>query len=166
MTTSDHCCNAVPAAVAMIAGALLLGACSAVAPGYQPPGGKTSPLLERAKSFEAGDVTEAGVYKPSEQERSLDCRRLLGSMRVIISRLKDSQNRPAPSAVAGAAQQTAASMGARSIDMTAEEKREKARLVAYNQLLKDKQCAPLDLEQELRAGGAQPTAAQPAGRKR
>lgn len=148
---------------AAIAVAVALGACSAVAPGYQPTGGRASPLLERAKSFEAGDVTETGVYKPSEQERSLDCRRLLGSMRVIISRLKDSQNRPAPSAVAGAAQQTAASMGARSIDMTAEEKREKARLVAYNQLLKDKQCAPLDIEQELRAGGP---VAQPAEKKK
>lgn len=148
---------------AAVASALVLGGCSAAAPGYQPAGGRSSTLLERAKSFEAGDVTETGAYKPSEQERSLDCRRLLGSMKVIVSRLRDSHNRPAPSAVASAAQQASASMGAKSIDMTAEEKREKARLVAYNQLLKDKQCAPLDIEQELRGGSG---AAAPAAKKK
>lgn len=116
-------------------------------------------MLERAKSFEGGEVVDSGAYKPSEQEKALDCRRLLGSMKVIISRLKDAHNRPAPGAIAAAAQQTTAAMGARSIDMTAEEKREKARLVAYNQLLKEKECSTLDIERELRGDAS----AVPAG---
>lgn len=141
--------------------ALVLGGCAALAPGFQPESGrKQSPLLERSKAFEGGDLADNGTYKPSEQEKALDCKRLLGSMKVIISRLRDSANRPEPSVVASAAQQASASMGARSIDMTAEEKREKARLLAYNQLLKDKQCPPLDIEQELR-GGATAVAAPP-----
>lgn len=134
--------------------ALCLGGCAAVAPGFQPEGGKKSPLLERAKAFEAGEVADNGTYAPSENEKALDCRRLLGSMKVIISRLRDSQSRPLPSVVSSAAQQVGQSMGAKSIDMSVEEKREKARLVAYNRLLKDKQCATLDIEQELRGAAA------------
>ena len=145
----------------VVLAALALGGCAALAPGFQPESTrKQSPLLERSKAFEGGDVADNGTYKPSEQEKALDCRRLLGSMKVIISRLRDSANRPEPSMVASAAQQASASMGSRSIDMTAEEKREQARLVAYNQLLKDKQCPPLDIEQELR-GGATAVAAPP-----
>lgn len=153
-----------------IGGAVLVvvavGGCAAATPGFQPASTKRSSLLERSKSFEAGDVVDNGAYKPSDNERALDCKRLLGSMKIIISRLKDSQNRPAPSAVAAVAQQTSASMGAKSIDMTSEEKREKARLVAYNQLLKDKQCAPLDIEQEMRGGGANAVPAAAAGAKK
>lgn len=141
----------------MLIAVLLLGGCAA-APGFQPEGNRKPGLLSHAKQFEAGDVADDGVYKPSENEKALDCKRLLGSMKVMISRLKDSQNRPQPSIASVAGQKIGEAVGKKSIDMTVEEKRERARLVAYNRLLTDKQCQPLDIERELNGGGDAPAA--------
>jgi hypothetical protein len=102
------------------------------------------------KNFDSGDVADNGQYQPSQAERDLDCKRLLGSMKIIISRLKDQTNRPQPSLVASAAQQTSKAVTGRpGIDMTAEERRERARLVAYNKLLGEKKCQTLDIDAEL-----------------
>ncbi len=129
--------------------ATALSACSAVSPGYVPPGSKPSPLAA-LKPFEAGEVADNGVYQPSAQEQALDCGRLTGSMRIIISRLKDFPNRPRASGLAAAAQQASTSVtGKPGIDMTAEERREKARLVAFNKLLAGKKCTPMNIDAEL-----------------
>ena len=93
--------------ILLMAGSIL-GGCASATPGFQPASGKPS-LADRVKPFDAGEVAESGVYKPSDAERALDCRRLLGSMRIIISRLRDAQKRPAPSAIARTASEESVS---------------------------------------------------------
>lgn len=95
-------------------------------------------------------MNAAGVYVPSVAERTLDCKKLTGSMRIIISRLSDSANRPQPSMTASAAQSVVAAVRSKPnvLDMTAEDKRERGRLIAYNGLLAEKKCQTLDLAKE------------------
>jgi hypothetical protein len=144
---------------ASVLSAAVLCACAAAVPGYVPPTDNPS-SFSKLKKFDAGDVTDAGVYQPSAAERDLDCRRLLGSMRIIISRLQDQPNRPRPGVLAATAQMTAKSVTGRpGIDLSAEEQRERARLVAFNKLLGEKKCQTLDLDAEL---AAKPAPAAPA----
>jgi hypothetical protein len=146
------------------AGALaLLSGCASLAPGYVPPSEKKS-RLDSIKPFEAGDVAANGAYVPSDAEKALACPKLYGSMRIIVTRLKDSTNRPRPSAVASTVQSARKAVTSTpGIDMTAEEQREKARLVAYNKLLVEKKCEPMNIEVEL--SGAPPAAPQPGKKK-
>lgn len=148
-------------AVFAVAGVLLTG-CAAAVPGYMPPPaekpGKTAdndkrPLAMGAiKSFESGAVTASGAYTPSAAEKALDCRKLNGSMQIIVARLKDHHNRPKPSGVAAAAQGAAASLKGRDnvMDLDAELQRERARLAAYNTLLAEKKCPTMDIDGALK----------------
>jgi hypothetical protein len=132
--------------ILIVCASLGLAACSAAAPGYIPEGGRKGGS-ERLKAFEAGEISAAGSYEPSKAERDLDCRRLTGSMQVIITRLKDATNRPPPSALTRNLEDatTAVTKRPRLMDMDAEHRREAARLVAYNNLLAEKKCPTLDL---------------------
>ena len=123
-------------------------------PGYQPP-----PLSEKKSTFgqalESGDVGKADRYEMSANEKSMDCKRLTGSMQLpTISRLKDPSGREEPSAIAstgaqqmdGAALRTARGAAA---DRQALYARERAKLDAYNEELGAKGCKTLNVEAEL-----------------
>ncbi len=130
--------------------AIVLGACSG-APNIlqvEERGG----ALTLAKPFDAGTVS-AGVYTPSAAEIALDCKRLKGSMLIIIARLKDSTNRPTASAASSAIQAGVSSVKGQpnTMDLDAELQRERARLIAYNGLLAAKKCPTMDLTKELPA---------------
>lgn len=136
---------------AVVLAAGLLSGCAAAMPGYTPPDDKPSPL-SRITPFESGSMTQAGVYQPSEAERGLDCRKLTGSMHVIVARLKDAQNRIRPSGAASTMQSaTTSTIGGSTagLDIDAETQRERARLDAYNRLLAEKKCATMDIAAEL-----------------
>lgn len=137
--------------------AVLLSACAAAMPGYVPEGGKKS-SFERAKPFEAGEVSPAGAYVPSEAERALDCRRLRGSMLIIVAKLKDAGKGPQASAVSGATQSAVAAVRGKAMIMepTAEARRERARLDAYNKLLAEKNCPVMDISAELSSSPKKP----------
>jgi hypothetical protein len=125
--------------------------CAACAAGPETnTSGKGSPL-DRVKPFESGAVNTAGVYVPSEAERALDCKKLTGSMHIIVTRLRDNANRPQPSMPAAAAQSVISTVRGQPgpLDMDAELLRERGRLTAYNTLLAEKKCATLDLAKEL-----------------
>lgn len=130
--------------------ALALGACAAASPGYVPEGGRKSGL-DRVKPFQSGDVAASGAYVPSDAERALDCKRLRGSMIIIVAKLKDSGKGPAPSAASATVQSAIAGVRGKAIilEPTAEAKRERARLEAYNQLLAEKKCPVMDINAEL-----------------
>lgn len=136
-----------PSIVAVVVAGLVAG-CAAAAPGYIPPRGDgkdTTPLV--LKPFQSGSVAESGVYVVSDAEKKLTCGKISGSMYVIMTRLKDGGNRPQASLTARTLQSVSGPLSASSPppDIATEHAREKARLKAYNALLVQKKCAPLDI---------------------
>jgi hypothetical protein len=134
---------------ALVSCVLVLGGCAAAQPGYSPLD-KAGPF-DRVKPFESGSVDAAGHYTPSPAERALDCRKLTGSMRVIITRLRDAGNRPQPSAATTMMSDAATAVTGRPrhMDMAAELRREQGRLAAFNKLLAEKGCPTVDVPKEL-----------------
>ena len=65
---------------------LVLTACAAAMPGYSPP-----PFKEKSKMatpLESGDVRSDGNYEMSATEKAMDCKRLTGSMQIVMARLR------------------------------------------------------------------------------
>jgi hypothetical protein len=130
--------------------AVALTGCAAAAPGYSPD--VASPPKLALPMTQSGSVAN-GKYEPSADERKLDCRKLTGSMHVMLSRLKDAPNRPRPSALATTLQTATAPVNKGSTigsDFEGELVRERARLSAYNALLAEKKCKTMDVEAELK----------------
>ena len=127
----------------------LLAGCAAVAPGYSPD--EPAKLAPALQPFNGGSMSSSGRYIVSTEERALTCGKLTGSMQVIMSRLKDSANRPRAGAVASAMQtatQPFVSKGATKgadLDVDNEIVQARARLKAYNELLAEKKCKTLDI---------------------
>jgi hypothetical protein len=133
-----------------LAALLALTACAAAVPGYSPP-----PFREKkhATFVESGDIGADGHYHLSDYEKALDCKRITGSMHIIIARLRDAQGRARPSQLAIATHQTVAPMikgSTRGADGDSELTRERSRLAAYNRHLAEKNCKTIDIEAELR----------------
>jgi hypothetical protein len=134
----------VPAAL------LALSACAAAVPGYTPP-----PFKEKNKmaaSLEGGEMRTDGLYEMSAAEKAMDCKRLTGSMQIVIARLRDPYVRMEPSAAAAGSQKTVTPVfggSALSADRDAVYARERAKLDAYNAELGAKNCKTLDIEAEL-----------------
>ncbi len=122
-----------------------LAGCAAAAPGFQPDA--PSNLPPQYRPFNGGAVDKSGRYVVSNEERALSCPKLTGSMHVMMSRLKDSANRPRASA-ATSTMQTAVkplSGGGANLDVDVEIQQARARLKAYNDLLAEKKCKTLDI---------------------
>jgi hypothetical protein len=128
--------------------ALTLAACAGTPQLTQGEQRSGPPAL--TKPFESGTVA-GNVYIPSAAEKALECKKLKGSMLIIIARLKDSSARPKASAASAAIQSGVSSVKgqANTMDLDAELQRERARLTAYNGLLAEKKCSPMDLTKEL-----------------
>jgi hypothetical protein len=126
--------------------ALSLTGCAAAQIGYTPSSGHNN-TPDALKPFNGGKMDEKGRYVVSDDERALSCGKLTGSMHVVISRLKDSGNRPRPGALTTGFQAVAkpfAGQGA-NLDVDDEVKQARARLKAYNELLVEKQCKTVDV---------------------
>lgn len=105
-----------------------------------------------ATPLESGDVRSDGNYEMSASEKAMDCKRLTGSMQIVMARLRDPYVRMEPSAVAAGAQKTVAPVyggSALTADRQAVYARERAKLEAYNAELAAKGCATLDIDAEL-----------------
>jgi hypothetical protein len=130
---------------------LALTACAAAIPGYSPP-----PFREKkhATFVESGDIGSDGQYHLSDYEKALDCKRIMGSMHIIIARLRDAQGRARPSELATNTHKTIAPIllkgSTRGADGDGELTRERARLLAYNRHLASKNCATVDIEAEMK----------------
>ncbi len=138
------------ARISILAAFLLLTACAAATPGYNP--GTFSKKGKFGTPLESGDVADNGRYEMSAAEKAMDCKRLTGSMQITISRLKDSYGRSEPSAAASTAQAWTSPVlgGPRSgADRDALYARELAKLEAYNAELAAKNCKTLDVTAEL-----------------
>ena len=122
-----------------------LAGCAAAVPGYSPDGPNNVPVALRP--FKGGAVDGGGHYIASAEERALTCPKLTGSMQVIMSRLKDTDNRPRAAPIASTMQAVAKPLigqGA-NLDIDDEVKTARARLKAYNDLLVEKKCKALDI---------------------
>lgn len=125
--------------------AVLLTGCAAAQIGYTPSSGRNTP--DALKPFNGGQLDDKGRYVVSEDERALSCGKLTGSMQVVMSRLKDTANRPRAGALTTAMQAATKPFtgpGA-SLDLDDEVKQARARLTAYNELLAEKQCKTVDI---------------------
>ena len=136
----------------LLAAQLFLASCAAV-PGYMPPpleGSKHKAAI--GKPLESGDVSDAGRYEMSATEKSMDCKRMTGSMQITIRRLKDPAGREDPSALSAAAEKAATPFygsSGKTSDRAALYARERAKLDAYNAELAAKGCKTVDIEAEL-----------------
>jgi len=125
----------------------LFTACAAMQPGYDPSIGK----VQEKPNIDIGSM-QGGTYRLSETEKKLDCKRILGSMQITISRMKDQADRPPPSSLSTSMKGTLSPLFGGSTfnaDPQAEVARDKAKLQAYNQALREKGCNTLDVEAEL-----------------
>lgn len=136
----------------VLAAMLLLTACAAAVPGYTPP-----PFGEKkggfGKAMESGGLGEDRRYHMSEQEKSMDCKRMTGSMLITIARLKDPYYRTSASGIATAGHKVVPLVTGGSTvgsDREAEYVRERAKLDAYNEHLASKGCKTLDINAELK----------------
>jgi hypothetical protein len=134
----------------LIPGTLLLLTACALAPGYTPPPFKEKSKM--SKAMESGDIQENGRYEMSATEKAMDCKRMTGSMQIVIARMRDSYGHGDPSTAAWAAQNTMTPVlggSAMTADRQAVNVRERAKLEAYNEELAAKNCKTLDIEAEL-----------------
>lgn len=158
MLTRSTTFSSAHAAVAALV-AVGLSACAAALPGHIPEGGRNK-AMERVKAMDPGTVDTGGTYVPSAQERELDCKKLRGSMLVMIARIKDGGRTPEPSATSATAQSAIAALRGKALmqDAAGIDRRERARLDAYNRLLAEKKCPTMDVAAELAAAAPAPAA--------
>jgi hypothetical protein len=123
-----------------------LAGCASATPGYTPEG-PTRNVPPQLRPFNGGTVDKGGTYVVTAEERALSCQKLTGSMQVIMSRLKDSANRPRPSTSTTTMQTLSKpfSGGGANLDVDVEIQQSRARLKAYNELLAEKKCKTLDI---------------------
>jgi hypothetical protein len=103
------------------------------------------------KALTSGDVKD-GKYELSQDELAMDCRRMTGSMKITISRLRDAHSRKGGSSLAEAAHQTMPLItqgSTASADRQSSLARERAKLDAYNRQLAARNCKTVDIDAEL-----------------
>lgn len=132
---------------------VVVGACAAAVPGYQPPNAK----LDRYKAHieTGGGFEKNGTYQLTDQEKQLNCKQLTGAVSIKIVQMRDAVNRPKPSAGAALAQDTIRPFFSNStygVDIERDLATDRARLEALNRQLAAKTCATFDLDADLRPG--------------
>ena len=123
----------------------LLTGCAAAAPGFSPDGPAKGPAA--ARPFNGGEVDKTGRYVVTADERALSCGKLTGSMQIMMSRLKDSANRPRPGGVTTALQSLSKPLTGPGANLNVDDEmaQVRARLKGYNDLLAEKKCKTLDI---------------------
>ena len=89
----------------------------------------------------------------------MDCRRMTGSMKITINRLRDAASRKGGSGLAEAAHKTMPLItqgSTASADRQTTMSRERAKLDAYNRQLATRNCKTLDIDAELAARRTSP----------
>jgi hypothetical protein len=98
-------------------------------------------------------MKEDGHYEMSKDELAMDCKRMTGSMKITINRLRDAATRPGgASNTAEQAHKTVPIIMQGSTvaaDYRATQARERAKLDAYNRNLAARNCKTLDIDAEL-----------------
>jgi hypothetical protein len=103
------------------------------------------------KALSSGEVKD-GQYQMSQDEMAMDCRRMTGSMKITINRLRDAATRKGGSALAESAHSFVPLLtqgSTASADRQSTMARERAKLDAYNRHLAARNCKTLDIDAEL-----------------
>jgi hypothetical protein len=103
------------------------------------------------KALSSGEVKD-GRYELGEDELAMDCRRMTGSMKITINRLRDAATRKGGTAVAETAHSFVPLVtqgSTASADRQSSLARERAKLDAYNRQLAARNCKTLDIDAEL-----------------
>jgi hypothetical protein len=150
-------------AAAMLVACSLTGCAASIEPqGYAIAGDAPKAAAGASTSTSAAP---ASGYQLSEEEKSADCGRLTGRMKIRILALKDSMKRTNTSELSRSLHSATAAMGGSASGSYpyGDEQRDRALLEAYNQQLAAKGCKTLDLANELRPDAQWSTEAKPAG---
>ncbi len=152
---------------------LALAGCAAAMPGYIPDRGRLQLAKEKAAKSEPQAVTPAaaaeGTYALSAKERGFSCRRLTGIIQIKIQQLRAETSRKPTSSITTASETAMAKPmagGHVKPDTESEHARDRARLVALNELMVEKKCGRFDLDSALDpANTATPEPTKPEGKK-
>jgi hypothetical protein len=152
---------------------LALVGCAAAMPGYVPNKGRLQLAKDKAAAKTdpqaANPLATDGTYTLTAKERSFNCRRLTGVLQIKIQQFRAEVSRQPTSLITtatGAAMAKPMAGGHVKPDTESEHARDRARLVALNELMIEKKCGQFDLTTVLDpANTAPPEPIKPEGRK-
>jgi hypothetical protein len=152
---------------------LALAGCAAAMPGYVPDKGRLQLAKDKAAAKAepkvANPIAADGTYILSASERKLSCRRLTGVLQIKIQHHRAAATRQPTSRITTATATAIAKPmagGPVKPDNESEHARDRARLVALNELMIEKKCGRFDLEAALDpANTATPEVIKPEGKK-
>jgi hypothetical protein len=133
-----------------------IAGCAAAMPGYEPP---NSAHKLRAKASAPGSLGEDGRYALNKEEQEFNCKKITGIIHIGILQLREADKRHKPSAIAVNAQKMTGPLGhgsAYGMNPDDEQVQARARLVALNGRLAEKNCPVYDLDKELQPGNTNP----------
>ena len=146
----------LPILVFCASAALGLAGCAAAMPGYVPDHGrnKIAAAAAAANADRSGAFAPDGRYVPTKTERDYTCRRLKGIVQLKIQQVRDEEANPAGGLISSLTSKTTprhTSTGATSAAYSPE----RARLMALNDLMAEKNCGRFDLDAALKAGNTE-----------
>ena len=152
---------------------LALAGCAAAMPGYVPDKGRLQLAKDKAAAKSdpqpANPIAADGTYTLTATERKLSCRRLTGVLQIKIQHYRAEASRQPTSRITTVAETAIAKPmagGHVKPDNESEHARDRARLVALNELMIEKKCGRFDLEAALDpANTATPEPIKPEGKK-
>jgi hypothetical protein len=151
---------------------LALAGCAAAMPGYVPDKGRLQLSKEKAAKSEPQVATPAaadGSYTLSAKERSFSCRRLTGVVQIKIQQFRAETSREPTSRITTASESAMAKpMAGGHVKPATESEhaRDRARLIALNELMVEKKCGRFDLDSALDpANTATPEPTKPERKK-
>jgi hypothetical protein len=137
---------------------LLLGlaGCAAAMPGYVPDKGrhKLADAAAKAMPDGVGSTAADGTYVPTVTERGYTCRRLTGVIQLKIQQVRDSEANP-PGGLVASLTSKATPRHTATGSPSATYSEDRARLIALNNLMIEKNCGRFDLDAALRPGNTE-----------
>ena len=116
-----------------------------------PPTTGSTQISKKQKIQQLGTY-QNGIYAPSADEQALDCRKLSGRIHIRIAHMRDAAKRGGVSLISRGLQTVVTPvLGGTSygVDPVGQVKQDRAQIDAYNELLKSKGCAAIDIDAEL-----------------
>jgi len=152
---------------------LALTGCAAAVPGYVPDKGRLQLAKQKAAAKSepqvATPVSDDGSYVLSAKELGFNCRRLTGVLQIKIQQYRSDASRAPTSTITAVTQSAIAKPmagGQVKPNSEGEHARDRARLVALNELMIEKKCGRFDLAAALDpTNTATPDLIKPEGKK-
>ena len=133
-----------------------LAGCAAAMPGYVPDKGrhKLAEVAAQARSDRTGTTAADGTYVPTSAERGYTCRRLKGVMQLKIQQVRDAEANP-PTGLISSLTSKATPKHTPTGTPSAVYSEERARLIALNNLMVEKNCGHFDLDAAMKPGNTE-----------